>query len=167
MQSTHRRAHRERGGHSPTRLSFAPADISANLKQAVSKAIAQKALLSLADKGLLTKKDYGKSPSSSALFRFTYAHQPLSLFRQADRLCVPPGEMSPVHVSRLRLKPVRVSLSSEQEDPDEEAQEALDSVDEDLAAIAQPLEDAKKKANKLQNGSSISFCFSAEANTAC
>lgn len=43
-----------------------PADISANLKQAVSKAIAQKALLSLADKGLLTKKDYGQPPTLSS-----------------------------------------------------------------------------------------------------
>ncbi|CED82156.1 TBP-1 interacting protein [Phaffia rhodozyma] len=39
---------------------YAATDISANLKQAVSKAAAQKALLSLSDKGLLHKKEYGK-----------------------------------------------------------------------------------------------------------
>lgn len=40
-------------------LTFVPADISANLKNVVSKSAAQKALLTLAEKGSLTKKDYG------------------------------------------------------------------------------------------------------------
>ena len=47
-----------------------------------------------------------------------------------------------------------MSLSIEQEEPDEDAQAALASIDDDIAAIAEPLEEAKKKANKLHSGQS-------------
>lgn len=50
-------------------------DISANLKAKVSKAVAQKALVALAEKGQLTRKDYGqRSP-----FHLTRRHLPLTV----------------------------------------------------------------------------------------
>lgn len=84
--------------HSPSDHLFfpppPPADISANLKQAVSKAAAQKALLSLSDKGLLTKKDYGRFLSTRLAFSNSLAlHLRRPLFpRQTNRLRLSPGK---------------------------------------------------------------------------
>ncbi|KAL7411796.1 Tat binding protein 1-interacting [Mrakia frigida] len=83
---------------------YASTDISANLKQAVSKAAAQKALLSLSDKGLLTKKDYGKQTV------FVYP----------------------------------------QEAAGDSAESSLADLDAELQALVEPLEEAKKRASKLQ-----------------
>lgn len=47
---------------------FGPTDVSANLKGAVPKTATQKILASLADKGDLTQKQYGKyTPSAISL----------------------------------------------------------------------------------------------------
>lgn len=69
-------------------------DISANLKNKVSKAIAQKALVTLAEKGKLTRKDYGSSQmlhAPSSALGPDVARSILRALRQTDCLRLPSG----------------------------------------------------------------------------